>query len=109
VTFPVTLVNLVLTSVIAILGIWAFFKRKADLALSKQGISAASVPGKATARARAIPGVSLYIGIAFALFAVSHALTLAGLARSLEAFIISIRTIGYLLVIVAPARILLKK
>ena len=104
-TFPVTIVNLVLTSIIAILGIWAFFKRKADVALSKPRISAASVLGKATA----IPGVSLYIGIAFGLFAVSHALTLAGLATSLEAFIIGIRTIGYLLVMVAPARILLKK
>jgi hypothetical protein len=109
VTFPVTIVNLVLTSIIAILGIWAFFKRKADVALSKPGISAASALDKITSRARAIPGVSLYIGIAFGLFAVSHALTLAGLAASLEAFIICIRTIGYLLVIVAPARILLKK
>jgi hypothetical protein len=105
VTFPVTIVNLVLTSIITILGIWAFFKRKSDIALSKPKSSAASVLGKATA----IPGVSLYIGIAFGLFAVSHALTLAGLAKSLEEFIIAIRTIGYLLVIVAPARILLKK
>jgi hypothetical protein len=109
VTFPVTIVNLVLTSIIAVLGIWAFFKRKADIALTKPGISAASALDKTTARARAIPSVSLFIGVAFALFAVSHALTLAGLAKSLEAFIISIRTIGYLLVVVAPARILLKK
>jgi hypothetical protein len=105
----VTIVNLVLTSIIAILGIWAFFKRRTDLALSKLASGETSTPGKATARARAIPGVSLFIGLAFALFAVSHALTLAGLAKSLEAFIISIRIIGYLLVIVAPARILLKK
>ena len=53
----VTVINLVLTTVILILGIWAFVKRKSDIAL--------------------------YVGIAFGLFAVSHALTLAGLAASL--------------------------
>jgi hypothetical protein len=79
----VTIINLVLTTVILILGIWAFVKRKSD--------------------------VALYIGIAFGLFAVSHALTLAGLAASLEAFLIVVRTIGYLLVIVALCRILMKK
>jgi uncharacterized iron-regulated membrane protein len=104
-TITVTVVNLILTTVILILGIWAFFKRKSDIALSKPRSSEASAPFKAIA----IPGVSLYIGIAFGLFAVSHALTLAGLAKSLEAFIISIRIIGYLLVIVAPSRILMKK
>jgi len=92
----VTIVNLVLTSVILILGIWAFFKRKADIA-SKSG------------KAIAIPDVALYIGIAFGLFAVSHALTLAGLAKSLELLIIVIRIIGYLLVIFALCRILMKK
>jgi hypothetical protein len=105
VTFPVTLVNLVLTSIITILGIWAFFKRRADVARARPGSGEASAPGKATA----IPSVSLFIGVAFGLFAVSHALTLAGLAKSLEGFIIGIRTTGYLLVIVAPARILLKR
>jgi len=92
----VTIINLVLTTVILILGIWAFFKRKSDIALGSN-------------KAIAIPDVALYIGIAFGLFAVSHALTLAGLAASLEAFIIVIRTIGYLLVIVALCRILMKK
>jgi hypothetical protein len=101
----VTIINLVLTTLICILGVWAFFKRKSDLALFKLKIGAASAP----TRAVAIPGVSLLIGLAFGLFAVSHALTLAGLAKSLEAFIITIRIIGYLLIIVAPARILLKK
>jgi uncharacterized iron-regulated membrane protein len=96
---------LILTTVIFILGIWAFFKRRSDVALSKLKSREASAPVKALA----IPSVSLYIGIAFGLFAVSHALTLAGLAKSLEAFIISIRIIGYLLVIVAPAQILMKK
>ena len=79
----VTIINLVLTTVILILGIWAFVKRKSD--------------------------VALYIGIAFGLFAVSHALTLAGLAATLETLLIVIRTIGYLLVIVAVCRILMKK
>jgi len=95
-TVTVTIVNLILTTVILILGIWAFFKRRSDIA-SKSG------------RAIAIPDVALYIGIAFGLFAVSWALALAGLAKSLEAFIISIRVIGYLLVIVALSRILMKK
>jgi hypothetical protein len=105
VTFPVTLVNLILACIITILGIWAFFKRRADIALSKPKNSPASILGKATA----IPSVSLFIGIAFGLFAVSHALTLAGLSQRLESLIICIRTIGYLLVIVAPARVLLKR
>ncbi len=92
----VTVVNLVLTTVIFILGIWAFFKRKSDIA-------------SGTSKAIAIPEVSLYLGIAFGLFAVSHALTLAGLATSLQTIIIIIRVIGYLLVMVAPCRILMKK
>jgi len=91
-----TIVNLVLTTVILILGVWAYFKRRSDIA---QG----------TSRAIAIPEVSLFLGIAFGLFAVSHALTLAGFGTSLEAFIIVIRVIGYLLVMVAPVRVLLKK
>ena len=95
-TVTVTIINLVLTTVILILGIWAFFKRKSDIA---QGSS----------KAIAIPDVALYIGIAFGLFAVSHALTLAGLAASLQALIIVIRVIGYLLVMVAPCRVLMKK
>ena len=78
-----TSINLVLCIVILALGIWAFIKKKWD--------------------------VPLYIGIAFGLFAISHALTLAGLAASLDAFIIVIRIIGYLLVIVALCRILMKK
>ena len=104
-TVTITVINLILTTVILILGIWAFVKRKHDVALYKPGSGEASAP----ARAIAIPEVSLYIGIAFGLFAVSHALTLAGLAKSLEPFIITIRIIGYLLVMVAPVRILMKK
>jgi len=101
----ITIINLILTTVIFILGIWAYIKRKSDIALHKPSSSEASALG----RAIAIPEVSLYLGIAFGLFAVSHALTLAGLAASLQAFIIIIRIIGYLLVMVAPCRILMKK
>jgi len=101
----IAVVNLILAVIIFVLGVWAFFKRKADLALSRQKSGRASSLDKAAA----IPGVSLYIGLAFGLFAVSHSLTLAGLAGRLEAFVITIRIIGYLLVIVAPARVLLKK
>ncbi|MBM3120325.1 MAG: hypothetical protein FJ006_12430 [Chloroflexi bacterium] len=100
----VTIVNLILTTVIFILGIGAYIKRKSDVAAHKLR-GEVSAPGKAIA----IPEVSLYIGIAFGLFAISHALTLAGLAKTLEAFIITIRVIGYLLVLVAPCRILMKR
>ena len=78
-----TSINLVLCIVILALGIWAFIKKKWD--------------------------VPLYIGIAFGLFGISHTLTLMGLAASLSAFVIVIRVIGYLLVIVALCRILMKK
>jgi uncharacterized membrane protein (UPF0136 family) len=78
-----TSINLVLCIVILALGIWAYVKKKWD--------------------------VPLYIGIAFGLFGVSHALTLSGLAAGLAAFVIVIRVIGYLLVIVALCRILMKK
>jgi len=104
-TVTITIINLALTTVILILGISAFVKRKRDVALYKPGSGETSAP----ARAIAIPEVSLYIGIAFGLFAISHALTLAGLAKSLEPFIITIRIIGYLLVMVAPVRILMKR
>src|SRR4030042_5989466 len=101
----VTIVNLILGTIILVLGVLAFVKRRSDVALYRLGTSETSAP----IRAIAIPEVSLYIGIAFGLFAVSHALTLAGLAASLQAFIITIRVIGYLLVMVAPCRILMKK
>jgi hypothetical protein len=104
-TVPVTTINLGLTTVIFILGIWAFFKRRSDVIRFKQRIRQDTASFKATA----IPSVSLFIGIAFGLFAISHAVTLAGLAKTLETFILSIRILGYLLVIVAPARILMKR
>ena len=79
----ITIVNLILCVVILAIGIWAFSRKKGD--------------------------VPLYIGIAFGLFAVTHLLTLIGLASLLAIFIIVIRLIAYLLVIFAIYRILAKK
>jgi len=53
--------------------------------------------------------VPLYIGIAFVLFAVSHMLTLLGLAAGLTAGLIGIRVTAYSLVVVAVCQILRKK
>ncbi len=80
---PVTTTNFVLCIVILALGKWAYVKKKND--------------------------VSLYIGIAFGLFAVSHLMTLLGLAAGLTVFLIAIRLIAYLLVVFALYRILAKK
>ena len=79
----ITIVNLILCVVILAIGIWAFNRKKGD--------------------------APLYIGIAFGLFAVTHLLTLIGLASLLAIFIIIVRIIAYLLVIFAIYRILTKK
>jgi len=79
----ITIVNLILGVVILAIGIWAFSRKKGD--------------------------APLYIGIAFGLFAVTHLLTLIGLASLLAIFIIIVRIIAYLLVIFAIYRILTKK
>jgi hypothetical protein len=47
----------------------------------------------------------LYIAISFGLFGLSHLLTLLGLKETLEAFLIAIRTIAYLLVLYTVYRI----
>jgi uncharacterized membrane protein (UPF0136 family) len=80
---PVTTTNFVLCIVILALGIWAYVRKRND--------------------------IPLYIGIAFGLFAVSHILTLLGLAAGLTVFLIIIRLIAYLLVVAALCRILVKK
>jgi hypothetical protein len=80
---PVTTTNFVLCIVILALGIWAYVRKRND--------------------------VPLYIGIAFGLFAVSHIMTLLGLAAGLTVFLIIIRLIAYLLVVAALCRILVKK
>jgi uncharacterized membrane protein (UPF0136 family) len=80
---PVVTVNFALCIVIFILGMLGYAKKKDT--------------------------VPLYIGIAFLLFAVSHLLTLLGLAASLTACLIGIRVTAYSLVVVAVCRILRRK
>jgi hypothetical protein len=72
---PITIVNLILSLAILVLGIAAYGKKK--------------------------NGMALYIGVAFALFGLSHLLTLLGLAQSLTTYLIIIRTLAYLIVIFA--------
>ena len=72
---PITIVNLILSVAIFVLGIGAYGKKK--------------------------NGMALYIGVAFALFGLSHLLTLLGLAQSLTTYLIIIRTLAYLIVIFA--------
>jgi hypothetical protein len=72
---PITIVNLILSVAIFVLGIGAYGKKK--------------------------NGMALYIGLAFSLFGLSHLLTLLGLAQSLTTYLIIIRTLAYLIVIFA--------
>jgi hypothetical protein len=51
----------------------------------------------------------LYIAITFGLFGLSHLLTLLNLKETLEPFLITIRTIAYLLVIYTVYRVAFKK
>ena len=79
----ITIVNLILAVIILILGIWAYGKKKA--------------------------GAALLVGIAFGLFAISHLLTLLGLAGTLNTILIVIRILGYLVAIFAVYRIGIQK
>jgi hypothetical protein len=81
---PITPVNLALCIIILALGILAYVNKKRY-------------------------DVPLYIGIAFGLFAVSHLITLLGLAAGMTVFLMLIRLLAYLLVIFALYRILAKK
>jgi len=72
---PITAVNFVLTIVIFALGV-ALYGRKKNV-------------------------MALYIGIAFGLFAISHLATLLGLAASLVVPLIVVRTVAYIIVILA--------
>jgi hypothetical protein len=78
----ITLVNLILAIVIFGLGFWAYSKKKGY--------------------------VPLYIGTAFLLFAITHLITLLGLAAALTVLLIIIRIIAYVIVIGALYRILAK-
>ena len=79
----VTISNLVLSTIILIMGIWEYTRGKS----------------------RSV----LYIGIAFGLFAVTHLLSLLGLSATLSALILVIRVLGYLTVIYAIYIIMAKK
>ncbi len=50
--------------------------------------------------------IAIYIGIAFALYGVSHLMTLIGLAQSLTDVLLIVRTLGYLIIIFALYKIL---
>jgi hypothetical protein len=71
----VTVINIVLCTIIVIMGIVVY---------SKKGVTAA-----------------LLIAIAFGLFDISHIYTLMGLGSSWEYALITARTSGYILVVVA--------
>jgi uncharacterized membrane protein (UPF0136 family) len=71
----VALVNLILSVLIVVLGIWAYVKTKSR--------------------------VVLYVGIAFGLFGISHLLSLIGLRTGLTMPLIIIRALAYLIVIYA--------
>ena len=72
---PITVVNFVLCLAIVVIGYWSYRKTKAPMVL--------------------------YVALAFALFGVSHLVTLLGMAESLTAGLLVIRTMGYLLVLYA--------
>lgn len=72
---PVTTFNLVLSAVICGVGIVGW--------------------------ARVRNAFALYIGLAFGLFALSHLATVLGRAESLEALLILLHAVGYILVAVA--------
>jgi uncharacterized membrane protein (UPF0136 family) len=75
---PVTAVNLVLCLVILVLGI-VIYDRKKDR-------------------------TCLYVGVAFGLFGISHLATLLNLAASFTTGLIVIRTLAYLVVLLALYR-----
>ena len=80
---PVVLTNLVLSLIVLILGIWAYAAAK-----SRSG---------------------LYVGIAFGLFAVTHLLSMLGLAAMLSMLIIIVRIIAYVIVMYSIYIVLAKK
>jgi len=75
---PVLVFNIALCAVIVILGYWAHARKKEDW--------------------------SLFISMAFALFGVSHIISLTGHAADLLAALLAIRTIAYILMAFALYR-----
>jgi len=80
---PIYIVNLTLCIIILLLGVFGYRKKGAPL--------------------------PLYISIAFGLFGVSHLATILDLKDALEAFLIVIRTVAYLLVIFALYTVLKRR
>jgi uncharacterized membrane protein YhfC len=80
---PVVLTNLILSLIVFILGIWAYAAVKSRSAL--------------------------YVGIAFGLFAITHLLSMLGLAAMLSVLIIIVRIIAYVIVMYAIYILLAKK
>ena len=79
----VTLVNLILSVIILIMGVWAY----------------------SVARFRSI----LYVGIAFGFFALSNLVTLLNVAANLSIVALVLRLLGYLLVMYAIYLVIVKK
>ncbi|MFH1522778.1 MAG: TMEM14 family protein [Patescibacteria group bacterium] len=75
---PLYVVNLILCISIIILGFWGYKKTNSK--------------------------TSLYVGIAFGLFGISHLATILGLKSKIELILIIIRTLAYLLVVYALYR-----
>jgi len=74
----ITVVNLILAVLILVVGVWAYSKRHTQAAL--------------------------LVGIAFGLFALSHLLTLLGLAGTLSTALIAVRILGYVVALYAVYR-----
>lgn len=72
---PVTVWNLIFTSAIFIIGMMGYQKTRNQ--------------------------ASFFIGVAFGLFAISHAVTLLGYAQQLELILLTLRTFAYVAVIYA--------
>ena len=70
---PVVVMNLVMTLIILVLGVWLYESKKEEL--------------------------GLFVGVGFGILAISHALTLLGYGN-VDIVIIPIRAIGYLVIIV---------
>jgi uncharacterized membrane protein (UPF0136 family) len=77
------IVNLALCIIILGLGIWGYSKKRNEL--------------------------SLYTGIAFGIFGISHLMKILGIAEQVAVLLIVIRLIAYLLVVFALYRIITKK
>jgi len=80
---PITTVNLILCIAIVLLGYWGYQKTRNS--------------------------ISLYVGIAFGLFGISHLATILGQRAALEDILLVIRLLAYLLVIFALYKVAAKR